>query len=253
MAATPEATEATVAEPTPRGLWVLCQGSQRVLDDATRIPRLIEQAQALGATDLFVQVYRGGRAWFDSSLADAGPWQKAVEASGGVDPLASLLEQANAAGLRVHAWVNVLNLATNARAPIIDALGRGAVLVDQAGRSVLDYPDYDIPSPDRAYYRMGTPGIWLDPAAPGVAARLTETFRRAAGALPRARRAASRLHPLPGRAALRAGLPLRRRPRHGPRRRHPRALPPGDGARRAAAAQGPTATRIAGTPGAETR
>ena len=171
-----EATEAAADENPPRGLWVLCQGSQRVLDDAARIPRLIEHAQALGATDLFVQVYRGGRAWFDSSLADASPWTRAVEASGGTDPLRSLLAQAHAAGLRVHAWVNVLNLATNAQAPIIDVLGRGAVLVDQAGRSVLDYPGYDVPSPDRGYYRMGTPGVWLDPAAPGVASRLTETF-----------------------------------------------------------------------------
>lgn len=176
VAASVDAEVAEPAEPTPRGMWVLCQGSQRVLDDASRIPRLIAQAQELGATDLFVQVYRGGRAWFDSSLADPSPWQAGVAASGGVDPLKALLEQAHAADLRVHAWVNVLNLATNARAPIIESLGRGAVLVDQAGRSVLDYPGYDIPQPDRAYYRMGTPGVWLDPAAPGVAARLTETF-----------------------------------------------------------------------------
>jgi uncharacterized lipoprotein YddW (UPF0748 family) len=43
------------------------------------------------------------------------------------------------------------------------------VLVDRHGRSLLDYPGYEIPAPDRAYYRMGTPGLYLDPAAPGVA------------------------------------------------------------------------------------
>jgi uncharacterized lipoprotein YddW (UPF0748 family) len=167
-------SEAQIA--TRRGLWVLCQGSQRVLDDASRIPRLIEDARALGTTDLFVQVYRGGRAWFDSTLADPAPWQAAVAASGGVDPLHELIVQAHAAGMKVHAWVNVLNLADNKQAPLIEALGRQAVLVDQAGRSLLDYPKLDVPQPDRRYYRMGTPGVWLDVAAPGVAARLTETF-----------------------------------------------------------------------------
>ena len=158
-----------------RGLWVLCQGSQRVLDHSEAIPRLIEDASALGATDLFVQVYRGGRAWFDSSLADAGPYRSLREANG-VDTLAALLTHAHAAELRVHAWVNVLSLADNRRAPLIETLGRDAVLVDQRGRSILDYPKLDVPPPDRSYYRMGTPAVWIDPAAPGVAAHLAETF-----------------------------------------------------------------------------
>jgi len=154
---------------------VLCQGSQQVLDHADKIPRLIEDAQALGATDLFVQVYRGGRAWFDSSLADAAPYRSLREANG-LDTLSELLTQAHGAGLRVHAWVNVLSLAGNKSAPLIEALGRDAVLVDQRGRSILDYPRLDVPPPDRSYYRMGTPAVWIDPAAPGVAARLAETF-----------------------------------------------------------------------------
>jgi uncharacterized lipoprotein YddW (UPF0748 family) len=158
-----------------RGLWVLCEGSQRVLEHPAKIPRLIEDAGALGATDLFVQVYRGGRAWFDSSLADAAPY-RSLRGANGVDTLAELLTHAHAAGLRVHAWVNVLSLAHNEHAPLIETLGRDAVLVDQHGRSILDYPQLDVPPPDRSYYRMGTPAVWIDPAAPGVAAHLAETF-----------------------------------------------------------------------------
>jgi uncharacterized lipoprotein YddW (UPF0748 family) len=158
-----------------RALWVLAEGARRVLDDPQRIPGLIADAKALGATDLFVQVYRGGRAWYDSALADATPWRRARDASG-VDPLAQLLEQAGAAGLRVHAWVNVLSLSQNPRAPIVAQLGRDVVLVDRRGRSLLDYPDYEVPPPDRTYYRMGTPGVYLDPAAPGVADWLVAAF-----------------------------------------------------------------------------
>jgi uncharacterized lipoprotein YddW (UPF0748 family) len=169
------AAPAALLPPRARGLWVLCEGSQRVLEHPERIPALLEDARALGATDLFVQVYRGGRAWFDSTHADPSPW-RGVRESTGRDPLAELLAAAHASGLRVHGWVNVLSLSTNRDAPLLRELGRDAVLVDQAGRSLLDYPNLDVPPPDRRYYRMGTPAVWLDPAAPGVPERLIAAF-----------------------------------------------------------------------------
>jgi len=159
----------------PRGLWVLCEGSQRVLERPQRVALLLEDAQALGVTDLFVQVYRGGRAWYPSTLADAEPYA-GVFRQGGQDALSILVKRAHQAGLRVHAWVNVLSLARNRTAPILRDLGREAALVDQKGRSILDYPDYEPPAPDRDWLRLGTPAIWLDPAAPGVRERLVATF-----------------------------------------------------------------------------
>jgi len=153
----------------------LCEGSQRVLEHPERIPVLIADAHRMGVSDLFVQVYRGGRAWFDSSHADAAPYRALREATGG-DTLAKLITQAHENDLRVHAWVNVLSLASNRDAPILADLGPGAVLVDRWGRSLLDYPGLDVPPPDRRYTRMGTPAVWLDPAAPGVAERLVGTF-----------------------------------------------------------------------------
>ena len=170
------ASEAATAPSGPRrALWVLAEGSQRVLESNERTDALLADAERLGATDLLVQVYRGGRAWYDAQLADAGPWRAAVEVTGG-DPLARLLRLAHERGLRVHAWVNVLSLSQNADAPILETLGRDAVLVDRRGRSVLDYPGFEVPEPDRAWYRMGTPGLYLDPAAPGVRERLVATF-----------------------------------------------------------------------------
>jgi uncharacterized lipoprotein YddW (UPF0748 family) len=154
---------------------VLCEGSQRVLEHRDRIPTLIDEAGALGATDLFVQVYRGGRAWFRSTRADALPYQ-AASAAAGLDPLAHLIDLAHAAGLRVHAWVNVLSLAQNRDAPVLAELGPEAVSVDRLGRSILDYPDLELPAPDSEYLQMGTPAVWLDPAAPGVAEWLSEAF-----------------------------------------------------------------------------
>lgn len=160
-----------------RGLWVLCEGSQRVLEDPARIGVLIEDAQALDVTDLFVQVYRGGRAWYESELADDTPYRAIVDASG-QDPLALLIARAHGAGLRVHAWVNVLSLSRNRDAPILKELGPGAIHVDRQGRSILDYPqNLELPEPDAGWYRVGTPGVYLDPASPGVAERLVAVFR----------------------------------------------------------------------------
>jgi uncharacterized lipoprotein YddW (UPF0748 family) len=173
--ALPAAPPAPAPPPKPRGLWVLCEGSQRVLENTALVETLLADAEALRVTDLFVQVYRGGRAWFRTTLADGTPWT-GLAREDGADALAELIRRAHARGLRVHAWVNVLNVASNRHAPIVLALGRDAVIVDQKGRSLLDYPAFDVPPPDREWLRMGTPALWLDPAAPGVAERLAATF-----------------------------------------------------------------------------
>jgi uncharacterized lipoprotein YddW (UPF0748 family) len=79
--------------------------------------------------------------------------------------------------MAVHAWVNVLSLSTRRDAQMLQDLGPGAILVDRLGRSILDYPELDVPEPDRRFYRMGTRGIYLDPAVPRVRGRLVSTFR----------------------------------------------------------------------------
>ncbi|MEE8581563.1 MAG: family 10 glycosylhydrolase [Myxococcota bacterium] len=171
--------EAELASPPetniPRALWVLCEGSRRVLEDSARVEQLIEHASALGATDLFVQVYRGGRAWYDASLTDAAPY-RALREKTGIDTLAQLIELAHQARIRVHAWVNVLSLSSNSDALLIRQLGRAAVQVDRQGRSLLDYPNLEVPKPDLPWYRMGTRAIYLDPGAPGVNEWLAAVF-----------------------------------------------------------------------------
>jgi uncharacterized lipoprotein YddW (UPF0748 family) len=158
-----------------RAMWVLCEGSQRALEDPVRVEALVERARALGVSDLFVQVYRGGRAWYDSTRADAGPYRELLQATG-VDTLRQLLTLAHAEDIRVHAWVNVLSLSLNSGASLLDELGREAVLVDRRGRSILNYPGLEVPPPDVGWYRMGTRGVYLDPAAPGVSERLAAIF-----------------------------------------------------------------------------
>jgi len=159
--------DALISHAPRRGLWVLAEGTHRTLDDPARVSRLIDEAQRLGVTDLFVQVHRAGRSWFPSTHADDSPYRAILERTGR-NTLSDLVIEAHAAGLRVHAWVNVLSLADNREAPLLEALGPGAVLVDRHARSMLDYPGGDVPEAEQPNLRMGTPGIWLDPAADGV-------------------------------------------------------------------------------------
>ena len=156
-------------------MWVLAEGSQQVLEDPARVGPLLETAEELEVTDLFVQVYRGGRSWYPSQIADDTPYQEALSPEG-LDTLELLLTEAHRRGLRVHGWVNVLSLSARKESKILDELGPEAILVDSRGRSLLDYPDMEIPQPDRQFYRMGTRGLYLDAAAPGVSERLIATF-----------------------------------------------------------------------------
>jgi len=160
--------------PPVRGLWILAEGSYRVLDDAARIGPLLDRAERLGATELFVQVYRGGRVFYPGpEFAERGLRVDALQS----DVLAELLRAAHARAMRVHAWVNVLSLSTRRDAELIRELGPGIILVDRQGRSLLDYPDFDLPQPDRRFYRMGTRGLYLDPALPRVRERILAIFR----------------------------------------------------------------------------
>jgi uncharacterized lipoprotein YddW (UPF0748 family) len=169
----------------PLGLWVLAEGSERTLESPEKIARLVERAAEMRASDLFVQVHRGGRAWFPSTHADDTPFREIRAAHPDApEPLADLVARAHAKGIRVHAWFNCLALAQNKDAPVVTRVGRDAVQVDRAGRNLLDYPDGNVPPPDGEWLELETPGYWLDPAVPGVVEFLAATVEDLARAAP---------------------------------------------------------------------
>ncbi len=165
------------------GLWVQAEGQNHTLDNLHKIDQLLRLSRTAGVTDLYVQVYRGGKAWYPTRLADDSPSRRA-----GTDPLAYLLRQAKPARpekderkIRVHAWINTFALSRNRKAPLIADFGSEAVLRDLYGRSLLDYPPNGKPSWAQGF-GLGTPGIFLDPAHLGVRIRLaaiaTELLKR---------------------------------------------------------------------------
>ncbi|MXW41095.1 MAG: family 10 glycosylhydrolase [Synechococcus sp. SB0668_bin_15] len=169
------------------GLWVQAEGTNRTLDSPEKIRALVKRARAAGVTDIYAQVYRSGRSWFRTSLADDAPARRF-----GQEPLTLLLDltsqgQGNECPIRIHGWINVYALANNKDAPVIQELGEEAVLRDQYGYSLLDYPTSGAPEWTKGF-GPDTRGIFLDPGNPDVrqriidlAAQLVSDYPRLAG------------------------------------------------------------------------
>ncbi len=138
------------------GLWVPAEGASRPLLTAEKTAELASRAEAAEVSDLFVQVFRGGRAWWPSETFERGY-------EGDRDPLKDLLEQARSKGIRVHAWINVYNLSTSPSPKALERLGDKALTADNTGRSVKEYLAAGRPDSEP---ELDTPGYWLDPASP---------------------------------------------------------------------------------------
>ncbi|MBN1918297.1 MAG: family 10 glycosylhydrolase [Verrucomicrobia bacterium] len=145
-----------------RALWVDCEGKNGTLQSKAKIVEMLDEAKRIGCTDLIVQVYRGNRSWFRSAKADTTPWREIKEAEG-IDCLAFLVDEAHQRGLKLHAWFNIFRITTNTDAPMLKELGRAIALMDNHGRSVLDYKNFRIPPPIGNTYELSDEALMLDP------------------------------------------------------------------------------------------
>lgn len=91
-----------------RALWVVRDS----LTSAASIARLVDDARRSGFNTLLVQVRGRGDAYYRSTLEPRA--HTLVGQPAAFDPLATTLDLARAAGLAVHAWVNV-NLVASAQ------------------------------------------------------------------------------------------------------------------------------------------
>lgn len=166
------------------GIWVEAEGRTRPFDSARGLAELLEFTRDSGLTDLYCQVYRRGRSWFPSVVADDEPYRNALRE--GADPLSVVIEASHQRGQRVHAWLNALRIKDGPEAPLLKAVP-GAVQVDNYGNSLKDYLDAYSRPPGMvgAAYQLDTPGIWLDPAEAQVRNYLVEVVRDAVRAYPK--------------------------------------------------------------------
>ena len=90
-----------------RALWVL----RTSLATPASIRALVKTAHDHGFNTLLVQVRGRGEAYYSSDVEPRA--SDLLRQAGTFDPLATVVSQAHAAGLRVHAWIN-LNLVSSA-------------------------------------------------------------------------------------------------------------------------------------------
>ncbi len=150
------------AEPA-KGLWISCVGKKEIFSGPAAIEEAISFAKEGGFTELFVQVYRGDKAWFDSEIADASPFRR-NRSRLGADPLQRLIDRAHEAGLQVHAWINTLTLSQNKEAPLLKQFGEQILTRDQHGRSALKSTPAE---PLDTYYDRENQ-LFLEPGDPRV-------------------------------------------------------------------------------------
>jgi uncharacterized lipoprotein YddW (UPF0748 family) len=98
--------------PEIRALWVL----RTSLTTPASIATLVRSARDHGFNTLLVQVRGRGDAYYSSALEPRAAELQRQPAS--FDPLATVLDAAHAAGLRVHAWVNVNLVSSAADLPV---------------------------------------------------------------------------------------------------------------------------------------
>ena len=147
------------AEPQRRGLFVSVIQDPVVLNDRAAVETLIADAKASRIDTLFVQVYRGNQAWFESGTADPAPYRAALKKVGS-DPLKLLIARAHAERIEVHAWMNLLSLSANDKALILKKYGHGILTRTLGDKGAVE--EYKV---DKQYF--------LEPGDPRVRGELT--------------------------------------------------------------------------------
>ncbi len=158
------------------GLWVEAEGENQPFRSRNEYEYFLAFTSDPHFTDLYCQIYREGRSWFPSMMADDGPYRQAL--SFGLDPLKETIKVAHQRGQRVHAWVNVLRVSQDKEAPLLQTLGTEALQVDSFGNTVMSYGDSSSGSlANRRGFQLETPGVWLDPSSEKVRRYLLEIVR----------------------------------------------------------------------------
>jgi len=104
--------------PGRRALFVSVIQDPPVLSSRQDIKKLVDFAKRARVQLLFVQIYRANKSWFASKVADSEPYETCLK-SVSEDPLGLLIEEAHASGIQVHAWLNLMSLSANEKAPLL--------------------------------------------------------------------------------------------------------------------------------------
>jgi len=145
------------------GVWVTVFTPEKVLYSKANADRLIDTCKKTGITDIYLQVYRSDKAYYDSDLTDRSAYED-ILSEAGEDPINHLLRKAKANNIKVHAWINVLSIAQNTGANVLSKMGDAALTLDQYGRTSMQKGNKD--ALDKYFIRENQ--LFLEPGSPAV-------------------------------------------------------------------------------------
>ncbi|MDP8263699.1 MAG: family 10 glycosylhydrolase [Candidatus Ancaeobacter aquaticus] len=147
---------------TATGVWVECMGSNDTLSSSSKIIAMLDDVKTNGMNTIYVQVFRHDKAWFKTNSYDNRPYKNFYKKEK-KDLLKFVISEAHKRDIKVHAWINIFRIGRNKKSPIIKKYGPSVVTRDNKGRSMLEYPNLQLPGKDNTYYEADGTGYWLDP------------------------------------------------------------------------------------------
>ncbi len=127
----------TMNNVSPRlGIWITVFTEQEVLQSRENVDRLLDNCSKCGITDIYLQIYRANKAYYNSDITDKTAYTRSLD-NAGTDTISYMLNKTRGTGIKVYAWVNVLSLAKNEQAHILGKYGKDILTYDQYGNTSL--------------------------------------------------------------------------------------------------------------------
>lgn len=120
------------AEPARLGTWVPIFSPEKPLYSRDNATRLIETCKKIGIQDIYLQLYREDKAYYQSDITECGLGKEVRE-----DIVPYLINEAKKNNIKVHAWINLLSIAQNKNANIVQKFGEEIITIDQHGKSSM--------------------------------------------------------------------------------------------------------------------
>ena len=133
-----------------KATWVTCFSAKKVLYSKESAIELIKFCKKKDLSEVYLQFYRSGEAYYDTKLGTRSKYEAMLKASG-TDAIDCLLKEAKRCNVKVFAWINVLCVGKNKNADIIKKFGNSILTRDQYQR--VSMRTEDVNESDKYYLR----------------------------------------------------------------------------------------------------
>ena len=146
-----------------KGVWVTCFSEKKVLYSKKSAFELVKFCKKSKINEIYLQVYRGGKSYYDTSINDKVDYEGMLKIAG-IDTIDVILKEAKRCNIKVFAWVNTLSIGKTRKVNIVEKFGDSILTKDQYLRSSMRTEDMN--ESDKYYLRDEQ--LFLEPGDPRV-------------------------------------------------------------------------------------